>query len=283
MKKELLTLLLTLFIGVGLNPSVVLSKDIYQHDLVITDTFVGSHNTESYVVITSDRTYEYDSNDDPVEDYLLVPGSKMSRGVATDQIGSKVWVLNNNHKVFVYDGDGNKLGVWTVNDVVTPEGIATDGNDIWIVDRILDKVFRYAGAALLTSGSANATDSFALETAKWNVNSRGISTDGTYIWVVNNGHKDSVYKYTVDGIYLGRWIIDSANATPTGITIDPTGTSDSVWIVDSTAKKVFEYADAVSRTSGSQAASVCSDLVSGNTNPQGIALAPPTPQLMSLN
>ncbi len=44
----------------------------------------------------------------------------------------------------------------------TPEGIATDGTDVWIVDSKSDKVFRYAGAASRLSGSQNAASSFSL-------------------------------------------------------------------------------------------------------------------------
>ena len=75
-----------------------------------------------------------------------------------------------------------------------------------------------------------------------NKNGKGITTDGTHIWVVNDiGGMDKVYKYTVDGTYVGRWNIDPANAKPTGITIDPTGASDAIWIVDNVTDSVYQY------------------------------------------
>jgi hypothetical protein len=83
-----------------------------------------------------------------------------------------------------------------------------------------------------------------------------------------------VFKYTLSGSLLGSWSIDPANAHPTGITIDPTNVSD-IWIVDSGTLKVYDYAGAASRTSGSQSASATFALAAGDTNPQGIADPPP--------
>jgi hypothetical protein len=77
------------------------------------------------------------------------------------------------------------------------------------------------------------------------------------------------------GSLLGSWTIDSANSTPTGITIDPANVSD-IWIVDSGTDRVYQYTGAASRTSGSQSAATSFALSAGNTNPQGIA-DPPTP------
>ncbi|HUP80262.1 MAG TPA: hypothetical protein VM260_17035, partial [Pirellula sp.] len=74
----------------------------------------------------------------------------------------------------------------------------------------------------------------------------------------------------------GSWTINSGGGSPTGITLDPTNLSQSLWIVDSNSDSVYEYANARGKISGSQAASVTFALASGNTNPQGIA-DPPAP------
>ena len=73
----------------------------------------------------------------------------------------------------------------------TPEGIATDGRDIWIVDSKSDKVFRYADAASRLSGSQNAASSFNLNSG--NTNPKDIVTDGVSLWTVDDGtgSKDS--------------------------------------------------------------------------------------------
>jgi hypothetical protein len=70
--------------------------------------------------------------------------------------------------------------------------------------------------------------------------------------------------------------MDSANQTPTGLTIDPTNGSQAIWIVDSGTDRVYEYADGRTRTSGNLSAAATFGLAPGNTNPQGIA-DPPAP------
>ena len=119
-----------------------------------------------------------------------------------------------------------------------PEGIATDETDIWIVDKASDMVFRYDGAAARTEGAAAPDASFSL--VKGNKNPRGITTDGSSLWEVNDGKKkDKVFKYDVGGELLGKWTIDSANTSPRGITIDP-GNVDHVWIVDIDSDSIYQ-------------------------------------------
>jgi len=95
------------------------------------------------------------------------------------------------------------------------------------------------------------------------------------LWVVNDSTTDKVYKYTLSGSALGSWTIDAANASPTGLTINPSNVSD-IWIVDNGTKKVYQYTAAAGRISGSQNAAATFALAAGNTNPQDIA-DPPTP------
>ena len=152
------------------------------------------------------------------------------------------------------------------------EDITVYGNDVWIVDAYSDKVYKYANAATRTSGSQNATSSFTLNSA--NTNPKGMVTDGTYLWVVNDSTTDYVFKYTMAGQLVGSWKC-SGTFTPTGITIDPANVSD-IWIVDSSARFVLRYSAGTSLTSGSSGATVAFALAAGNTNPQGIA-DPPAP------
>jgi hypothetical protein len=90
-----------------------------------------------------------------------------------------------------------------------------------------------------------------------------------------DGSALKVFKYTLSGSLLGSWAIDAADTHPTGITINPTSVSD-VWIVDSGTLKVYDYAAAAGRTSGSQAAAATFALAPGDTNPVGIADPPPS-------
>ena len=67
--------------------------------------------------------------------------------------------------------------------------------------------------------------------------------------------------------------MNTANKYPTGLTIDPSGASQSIWIVDSVTDKVYEYGNARGNAGGSLVGSFA--LAPGNTNPQGIADPPP--------
>jgi hypothetical protein len=100
------------------------------------------------------------------------------------------------------------------------------------------------------------------------------------LWVVNDSTTDKVFKYTLAGSLLGSWTIDAANASPTGITLDPTNVSH-LWIVDNGTDRVYQYDNAAGRTSGSQSASTSFALAAGNTNPQGIADPPPPEMLLT--
>jgi Calx-beta domain-containing protein len=234
------------------------------------------NETKFFVVddATANQTFEYASGGVSVEAYALNSGNTAPRGAASTAAGDKVWVVDANKKVYVYNTGGGLLGSWTagsLNAQAQVEGIATNGTDIWIVDAKQDKVFRYTGAASRLSGSQNAASSFSLNAS--NTNPKDIVTDGTSLWVVNDSTTDKVFKYTLAGSLLGSWTIDSANASPTGITLDPTNVSH-LWIVDNGTDRVYQYDNAAGRTSGSQSASTSFALAAGNTNPQGIADPP---------
>jgi hypothetical protein len=236
--------------------------------------------TKFYVVdASSDRTFEYSAAGQAVENYHLAPGNNDPRGAASDASGQRVWVIDDDDYVDVYDHAGNSLGYWKAKGLSTPEGIASNGTDIWIVDRGSDRVYRYAGGANRTYGSANPTSSFALNSG--NREAKGIETDGTHLWVVDDASTNKVFKYTLSGTLVGSWTISGPNTSPTGITLDPSNPSD-IWIVDAGRDQVFHYTAAASRTSGSQSPSAVFNLASGNKNPQGIADPPPVGQASSL-
>jgi hypothetical protein len=236
--------------------------------------------TKFYVVndATTNVTYEYSANGSALENYSLNSGNAAPRGAASTAAGNKVWVVDANRKVFVYDAAGGLLGSWTAGSLASNasvQGIATNGTDVWIVDAKSDKVFKYAGAASLMSGSQIATGSFSLNSG--NRDPSDIVTDGTHFWVTNNSSTDKVFKYTLTGALVGSWTISGGGGTPTGITIDPSADPtkpSTIWIVDATADRVYQYNGATSLSSGSATASTSFALAAGNTNPQGIADPP---------
>jgi hypothetical protein len=128
---------------------------------------VGPPPTKFYVVnaAATNQTFEYESNGNSVENYALNSGNLAPRGAASTIAGDKVWVIDANRKVYVYDTSGSLLGSWaagTLASNATVEGIATNGTDVWIVDARSDKVFKYANAAGRLFGSQNAASSFNL-------------------------------------------------------------------------------------------------------------------------
>lgn len=240
-------------------------------------TIVDDDATKFFVVddAATNLTYRYGVLGTGQGNSALAAANSAPRGVVSNAARDKVWVVDANKNVYVYNGSGALLGSWTAGSLTGAaqvEGIATNGTDIWIVDAKQDKVFKYAGAASRLSGSQNAASSFNLNYL--NVLPKDIVTDGTYLYVVNDTTNDYVHKYTLTGGYLGSWLISTPGAShPTGITLDPSN-PDHLWIVDSATDVVYQYDHATSRTSGSQSASTSFALAAGNTNPQGIADPP---------
>jgi hypothetical protein len=239
-----------------------------------------AESTKFYVVndAGSDRTYEYGPSGASGENYSISAGNTAPRGIASTAAGDRVWVVDANKKVYVYDTAGTLLGSWSAGGLAANavvEGIATNGTDIWIVDACLDKVYRYTGAASRLSGSQSAASSFALNTN--NKNPKDVVTDGSNLWVVNDSTSDKVFKYTTSGSLVGSWTISGAGSSPTGITLDPSVGSGHLWIVDSGTDKVYQFNNARGCTSGSLSPSTHFVLAAGNTNPQGIADPPAGP------
>jgi hypothetical protein len=223
-----------------------------------------------------DRTYEYYADGASSESYVMGSGNTAPRGAASTIAGERVWVVDANRRVYVYNNGGGLIGSWTAGTLAsnaTVEGIATNGTDVWIVDAKSDKVFKYTNAAARTSGSQNAASSFSLNSG--NTSPKDIVTDGTSLWVVNDSTTDKVFKYSVAGSLRGSWTISSGGGSPTGITLDPSNVSH-LWIVDSATDRVYRFDGAAGRTSGAQSPSASFALAAGNTNPQGIA-DPPVP------
>lgn len=238
--------------------------------------------TKFYVVddAFANKTFEYGASGAAVENYSINSGNTAPRGATSTATGDKVWTVDANKNVYVYNTSGGLLGSWEAGSLAanaTVEGVTTNGTDVWVVDARQDKVFRYTGAASRTSGSQNAASSFSLN--KGNINPKDIVTDGASLWVVDDSSTDKVFKYNAStGALLGSWTISTAGITPaptspTGITLDPSNPSH-LWIVDSGTDRVYQYDAAVTRTSGSQTPSTSFSLAAGNANPQGIADPP---------
>lgn len=240
------------------------------------DRFAETTNpdqTKFYVVNDgADRTFEYGETGALTQDYSIT--NTAPRGAAA--AGFTTLVVDANKKVYVYDVHGSVLGSWTATGLSSTaqlEGVATNAADVWLVDNKTDTVLRYSKSAGRLSGSQSYDFGFYLNSG--NKSPKDIVTDGTYLYVINDSTTDKVFKYTLTGSLVGSWIISTPGASkPTGITLDR-GNPTHLYIVDNGTDRVYQYDNAVARTSGSQSASTWFALAAGNTNPQGIADPPP--------
>ncbi len=247
--------------------NVLIRPQLWTKFFVVDDTYSGT---------TRERTFEYAADGTNVENYALASNNTAPRGAATTAAGNRVWVIDSNKWVSVYNASGVLQGSWLATGLATNatlEGIATNGVDIWIVDALQDRVFRYAGAASRLSGSQAAASSFGLNSA--NKNPKDIVASSTHLWVVDDGNTDQVFKYSMTGMLAGSWTIANCGGSPTGITLDPANVNH-LWIVDKYTDRVYQFTGAASRISGSQSPAASFLLPRGNRNPEGIADPPPT-------
>jgi hypothetical protein len=240
-------------------------------------TIPDDDGNKFYVVddASTDRTYRYATAGNTLGNSTRSANDSAPRGIAANTTGTTLRTVDVNKTVFVYNPSGGLLGSWTsgsLRGAAQLTGIATNGTDSWLVDKTTDAIYDYAGAASRRSGRQNASSSFTL--ASGNTNPQGIVTDGSSLWVVDDGAStDKVFKYNLTGGLIGSWNIDPANTQPTGITLNPNKLGD-LWIVDSSTKKVYRYAGATWRSGGSQTAAASFALAAGDTNPQDIADPP---------
>ncbi|MEQ1825297.1 MAG: Ig-like domain-containing protein [Pirellula sp.] len=224
-----------------------------------------------FFVVDQDRAanFKYSASGSAISNAALNRSDSKPRGIASNSAGTIQWVIDDGGSVFVYDNNGALLGQWQPQNVGRPEGITVWGNDLWLVDPRLDRVFKFTGGAAVRTGRINATSSFPLNSG--NLNAMDVVTDGTRLWVVNDlVGSDKVFRYNVSGTLEGSWTLPSTNPSPTGITIDPNNINH-IWIVDSSVDRVFQYDSGTSVLSGSLSPSMSFALAATNTNPQGIA------------
>jgi hypothetical protein len=213
------------------------------------------------------RMWEYELDGSLIGQNTLDTNNDAPKGATANESGT-TWVIDDTDNVFVYDEYGSHLGNWKVSGLSRPEGIAVLGQDLLIIDRGLDKVLVFEGAATWLDGrTASASSSWSLATSKGNKNARGISTDGTYVWVVNTARTDRIYQYSIDGTYLSRFNLDAGanNKNPRGVSVSQDGSTLSV--VDITSDTVYFYSAADPGLGSFDAF----PLNSGNSKPEGIA------------
>ena len=240
--------------------------------VVDSDPFAGS------------TIHRYEPDFTPISSSLNDVANRSPRGIATTAAGQRLWVIDTNQNVYVYTSTGVLEGSWRAAGMpwnALPEGIATDGTNIWIVDNRSDRVFYYPAAASRLSGSQSPRTNFAL--AIGNNQPRdivyGFQNGVAYLWTVNDDPKqDRVFRYTLNtqGVTVGSvsWLLGPVVVTPTGLTVDPSNASMDIWVVDDTFNAVVTYRSG--RTLVAPVPAAQTPLPSGNTSPQGIADPPPS-------
>jgi sugar lactone lactonase YvrE len=120
-------------------------------------------------------------------------------------------------------------------------------------------------------GSGGTSEEITVSQNSTDTAPRGVASTatGNTVWVVDANK--TVYVYTNHGVLLGSWSAGglTGSATLTGIATNGT----DLWLVDSSADKVYKYTGAASRLSGSQSAAGSFSLAKGNNsnpNPQDI-------------
>jgi len=278
----------------GWTPSLQQGPGTYSVTFVVTDNGVPVMSDSETITITvtaaaaskffvvdhpAQSTFFYGRTGEYVQDTGLSFYNSNPRGIASNAAGDRIWVIdggNANNKgskqgksVFVYDGQGHALYQWQALGLNQPEGITTDGTNLWIVDNAQDKVFYYANAASRTGGSQEPTSSFLLH--QENQNAYDLVTDGTKLWVIDDyNNSDSVFVYTVGGTSLGHWWLGPESKSPSGITLNPSGGSD-LWTVDHHNDRVYYYPGGRDWVTGTHAAPTSFPLDPDNKLPQGIA------------
>jgi hypothetical protein len=281
----------TLTPGIVTNTAVVSAKLAGATVVAIDDATVtigsGATGSTKFFVTDNavDKTFLYSSLGTSTGSFANVSGNTTPRDIASNATGDKLWVLDKNKNVTVYDGSGAKLGQWKADSQGRePEGVTLDPsidpqtgkNDLWIADRDR-KIYWYDDAASNTSGTDKAEKTFSPSISG---NLKGIVTDGTYLWAVTEGASDYVYRFAINrtastgdpsNLTLdGSWKLATVNAKPTGITLNPNGGS-SLWVVDEGTDVVYEYGSGRSLTSGTGMVTTSFILGSSNLAPQGIA------------
>ncbi|MEY3173208.1 MAG: hypothetical protein RLZZ436_1122, partial [Planctomycetota bacterium] len=276
----------------GISIFAAISSDSLYHGIDPADfTVINLDNdlaqsTKFYAVDdgAADHTFEYDASGGFIESHAVSSENNAPRGIATIAAADRLWVVDANRRVFVYDTAGGLLGSWTAGllyTVADVQGIATDGTHIWILDRLTDRVFYFANAASRLSGTMNYTSAWILNRRNSNATDMvfGSQNGQQFLWILNEASLDHVYRYTLNtaGIAtaFSSWQLDITSSSPTGIALDPSNETMDLWIADNTHDRVFRYGNGRTAVAPVIASSFELAVAAGNTNIQGIADPPP--------
>ena len=242
----------------------------HQYEVLESRQLLAADGFFSVVDPWLDKSVQYTFDGEPVNRFSL-DHSRAARGTAFSEDGELQFVVDASRRVHVFDVDQQEhVGSWRTTGLISPQGIAVDGNDLLIVDQFRDRVFRYVDATQHRSGRKRFDSSFRLRHGnRW---PSGLTTDGQRIWVTDRW-TDRVYVYGMEGEKLGNWRLDPVNRRPTGISVNPDN-SNYIWIVDELRDEVFVYENGKNLRAGRHFADQRLPLQNKNWFAQGIAVSP---------
>ncbi|MFO0014455.1 MAG: S8 family serine peptidase [Planctomycetota bacterium] len=128
-----------------------------------------------------------------------------------------------------------------------------------IDDAVANRTFEY-------SSTGGTVENYSLNVS--NTTPRGVATNttGSRVWVVDNNRR--VFVYNNSGGLIGSWV---AGGMPSNALVEGIATNGTdVWIVDNRSDRVYFYANAASRISGSQNPTNSFLLDASNRNPRDL-------------
>ena len=180
----------------------------------------------------------------------LAAGNLDGKGLWSD--ATTLWVVDaGDHKMYAYTlADGERTATSEFNldaENGDPSGIWSDDTTIWVADRDDHKLYAYRLADGTRVSETDGTDTtYPKDVAlSNNPDPEGMWSDGTTLWVADNGH-DRVFAYTLaDGERVRQAggqtnfpkDVALSNGDAAGIWSDGT----TLWVVDSDDGKVYAY------------------------------------------
>lgn len=155
----------------------------------------------------------------------------------------------------------------------TPTGMAINSDTLWVLDKKGKAIYRYSMAsAFATTGNLNALAKITL--ASTLANGEGLSANGGFFYILNNGTTKVLYRYPKAGgtAVLSRAMVNTtgtALSTSTGVVVDGL----NVIITDNGLDRALSYSLSNLYTgTGNLNAQAAYTLQSTNLNSTGIAL-----------
>jgi tripartite motif-containing protein 71 len=202
-----------------------------------------------YIADSSARMRKYNGSGTQIASYTLKTTSLFQsvNDIAFDVSGN-MFVMNPAPEVQEYDANGNFLQSWTYSGFSSPVALAVDGTYVYVVDQSNAAVYKfdYSGNLKATWSSTTNFGGVALN------GPNSISTDGSYLYILDAGTNHRVVKIDTSGNYSTSWggatlYNGTALSSPGGISV----AYNTVYVVDTANSRIVGFSTFGSFLSGS--------------------------------